>query len=257
MAISRILWCWLAVAAVPVATVVRAGQQIRGDGASPARPAPTEEQLDLGRHLVCPQGLERGLPGIYYYCVGARDLASGRSAHGLSMLEIAAAWGSKPAQYTLGIAYFNGDVVPPNRSLGLAWLGLAAERRDPYYVATLRSALEHATAAERTDAELLWKRMSRKYGDARAAVRAHRRYRYERVQILADEPYGAHWCVAGLNGRSIDARRSGADASALCETGARWVSRLDRYADSLFQDWQGHVTVGPLQQVAPPAGPGR
>lgn len=50
---------------------------------------------ELGR-LGCAPGLERFLPGVYY-CVGARDLANHRDASGVGMLELAAAWGSKPA----------------------------------------------------------------------------------------------------------------------------------------------------------------
>ena len=36
---------------------------------------------ELGK-LGCAPGLERFLPGVYYYCVGARDLANHRDASG-------------------------------------------------------------------------------------------------------------------------------------------------------------------------------
>lgn len=219
-----------------------------------------DEPVDLEslKKLGCPAGLEGILPGIYYYCVGARDLAINRNARGVSMLQIAAAWGSKPAQYTLGVGYFNGDVAVRNRPLGLAWLGLSAERKDPYYLATFQSAWSKASPAERSRAERLWESMRPKYGDAHAAKRSERHYRYFRDQLLSGETYGAHWCIAGLTARAVtppDSPMASADAQSNCNTGwtgTALAKHLDKFADSLFEGLQGHVTVGPLLQVSPP-----
>lgn len=219
-----------------------------------------DEPVDLEslKKLGCPQGLESILPGIYYYCVGARDLALDRNARGVSMLQIAAAWGSKPAQYTLGVGYFNGDVVSRDRPLGLAWLGLSAERKDPYYLATFQSAWSKASPAERSRAEQLWEAMRPKYGDAHAAKRAERHYQYLRDQIMSGETYGAHWCIAGLTARAVtppDSPMGSSNPQSNCNTGLTGTvlaKRLDKFADSLFDGLQGHVTVGPLLQVSPP-----
>jgi hypothetical protein len=234
-------------------------QQLPADGASGAGQTPDGAvDLESLKKLGCPAGLENILPGIYYYCVGARDLAENRNAQGLSMLETAAAWGSKPAQYTLGVGYFNGDVAVKNRPLGLAWLGLAAERKDPYYLATFQSAWRKATPTEQIQANALWNQMRRKYGDAVAATRSQRHYQYLRDQMISGETLGARWCIAGLTARAVtppDSPLVGPGAQSHCDNG--WpgnvlAKRLDKYADSLFDGLQGHVTVGPLLQVSPP-----
>jgi hypothetical protein len=217
---------------------------------------------ELGK-LGCAPGLERFLPGVYYYCVGARDLASHRDASGVGMLELAAAWGSKPAQFTLGVGYFNGDIVARDRARGLAWLGLASERRDPNYQAVLHSAWQQATAAERAQANALWKAMLPTYGDARAAKRAERRYRHERDQLLDGVTLGLRVCVAGLTQRDMAAlpppmRLAGRPGlsdfqlSVGCPGGAPAATvlhRLDGFAGSLFEGLEGQVTVGPLSPV--------
>ena len=232
-----------------------------GGGAAPITLA------ELGK-LGCAPGLERFLPGVYYYCVGARDLANHRDASGVDMLELAAAWGSKPAQFTLGVGYFNGDIVARDRARGLAWLGLASERRDPSYQAVLRSAWKQATPAEQARANTLWKAMLPTYGDARAAKRAERRYRHERDQLLGGVTLGRRVCIAGLTQRDMVAipppMGSGSPAlpgsqgpsdfqlSVGCPGGAPVsfvLQRLDGFAGSLFDGLEGHVTVGPLSPV--------
>ena len=216
---------------------------------------------ELGR-LDCPPGLERFLPGVYYYCVGARDLADHREARGVEMLKLAAAWGSKPAQFTLGVGYFNGDIVAQDRAQGLAWLGLAAERRDPGYQAVLRSALARSTAAEQAQANALWRSMRPRYGDAHAATRAERRYRHERNQLLAGEPYGRRACIAGLTQREVTPVPPPTDVQQVSdfqysigcpggEPASRLVHLLDGFAGSLFEGLDGHVTVGPLTPASP------
>jgi len=241
--------------------------------AAPACEAQTSVQQGVGavspsvpatsapKKIDCPVGLEQILPGVYYYCAGARKLALGHYASGLSLLEVAAAWGSKPAQFTLGVAHFNGDVAQRNRPLGLAWLGLAAERNDPSYQAVFQSAWGKATRAERTRANGLWRSMRPRYADAHAAVRARRHYLYLRGQMVTGEAFGAQWCISGLTGANM-ARARGAGAQGRDSTevgcasetsGNALVAQMDTYAASLFEGMEGRVTVGSLQQVSLPA----
>ena len=237
----------------------------------PVAPAATEGDAapvtlaELGK-LGCAPGLERFLPGVYYYCVGARDLANHRDARGVGKLKLAAAWGSKPAQFTLGVGYFNGDIVAQDRARGLAWLALASERRDPSYQAVLQSAWQKATRSEQRRATALWKALLPTYGDARAARRAERRYRHERDQLLGRQTTGRRVCIAGLTQRDMvpipqptpDTILSAFQLSTGCPGGAPAsivVHRLDGYAGSLFEGLEGHVTVGPLSPVRQPAEP--
>lgn len=215
----------------------------------------------------CPQGFEHAMPGIYYYCVGIRDIARGKTDRARSMLEIAASWGSKQAQFVLGMGYYKGDVQPLDRGRGLAWLGLAAERQTPVYVAIFNSAWEQATPQERERGNALWKGLQPEYGDKHAARRAERRYRGERARMMANSAYGAQVCMAGSSVRQIDTGKVGhisdnqfsndSTEEPNLECGQQAVEfvvhKMDHYADGLLDGWVGHVTVGPLQQAQAPS----
>jgi len=229
-----------------------------GAQAAPAQSDPEAVDLKSLQELGCPRGLEGILPGIYYYCVGARDLARNDNARGVDMLKIAAAWGSKPAQFTLGVGYFNGDIVAMDRPQGLAWLGLAAERKDPNYLAVFQSAWQKASPEEKARASALWRSMLPKYGDAHAAKRSERHYQYARMQIMRDETLGARWCAAGLTARDLAPPQPGsqdADSAGGCQmtvSSTTLARQMDKYANSLFDGLSGHVSVGPLLEVTPP-----
>jgi hypothetical protein len=213
---------------------------------------PQVSSLDMAANMPCPPGLERFVPGVYYYCVGARDLARHQDDRGREMLELAAAWGSKPAQLTLGVGYFKGDAMPLNRPLGLAWLGLAAERRDPAYVAIFKSAWDKASPDEQARAQSLWQDMRPKYGDDHAAHRAERRYRRERWELVRNEIYDVHTCIAGLTVTQVVPSEGVGGPDCVGSMSLNLVAKkIDVYADSLFEGWSGHVSVGQLQQVAP------
>jgi Sel1 repeat-containing protein len=146
------------------------------------KPLPGQEQAAEMNQQPCPQGLERMLPGNYYFCEGVRSFWDGNQNAAVYNLQQAASWGSKRAQFALGVAYFNGDQLPKNRPLGLAWLTLAAERKTPIYAATQRSAIEHATEAERQQGWQEMQVLKAKYADAvaleRAKTRLHREMRH-------------------------------------------------------------------------------
>jgi hypothetical protein len=67
--------------------------------------------------------------------------------------------GSKPAEFLLGVGYYKGDLQPRDRARGLAWLGLASERKDPTYLAIFASAWKQATPQEQANAQQLWHSM--------------------------------------------------------------------------------------------------
>ncbi len=233
---------------------------------------PMEQRLEALRQLsdtYCSQEYEHAIPGIYYYCVGIRDIARGKTDRARTMLEIAASWGSKSAEFTLGVGYYKGDVQPLDRGRGLAWLGIAAERQNPGYAAVFKSAWDHATPEERARGNVLWQELLPTYGDKRAGRRAERRYRSERIRMLANSVYGAVLCFSGRNGQIASSgqgsgrvvadsqgrtqfvrNESSADGSDIsCGPPVEVaVHKMDHFADSLLDGWEGHVTVGPLQE---------
>jgi|GEM_PF-397972 len=230
------------------------------------------QALQKASEASCPQPLEHVLPGAYYECVGNRDLARGNTDRARGMLETAASWGSKRAQFILGIGYYKGDVQPLDRGLGLAWLYLAAERGKPAYVTIFNSAWRQASLQERERGNALWKSMLLKYDDKHAARRAQRRYNYERVRLTANAVYGARICFQGSDSMQVESGVVGADVGGeLRRDGTEGSKKegynprcnslpveyaakvMDHYADRLLDGWEGHVTVGPLQQASPPS----
>lgn len=192
----------------------------------------------------CIAAIYRFLPGEFNFCLASRYSQQRRYRSSREMLKLSAAWGKKSAQYALGITYFNGEHVPIDHSLGLAWLALAAERHDSKYQATLNSAYDHAAPAERERAVILLRQMKPKYGDAFAARRAQRHFDREIHGLDWSEVYGAHLCIAGITGGVINEANP---ADSICPPIGTVVHALQTMGDRYFEGWQGHVTVGPLQ----------
>src|SRR6185312_159741 len=79
----------------------------------------------------------RFTPGLYYFHKGCDYYGRGDHEAAMHAWQVAAGWAMKDAQYDLGIAYFRGRGVAIDRPRGLAWLALAAERKDEAFVTSL------------------------------------------------------------------------------------------------------------------------
>jgi hypothetical protein len=183
----------------------------------------------------------RFLPGNPDYCHGIHKWAKGRYDDALFDLKDAAGWANKNAQYALGLIYFNGHHVTRNRPLGLAWLLLSAERPKPqHYVDVAVSAYRLATPDERKQALALLNKMRPRYGDAFAAHRA--RLHFERAirrSVWVDNFEGSRLQIAGLD------PYGGPTQFVLV--------RLHKAAKTYFKYLpEGHVDVGPVQQIQSP-----
>lgn len=192
--------------------------------------------------VECNDSLYRFLPGEVNFCLAVRERQRNNVAGTLEMLKLAAGWGNKKAQYALGLMYFNGEQVAPNRPLGLAWLGLAAERGDATYAAVLASAYGKATPLERQQAQARYAALLPTYADAIAARRAQRRFDREMHELTRQEPYPSQVCIAGLTGGYTG-------QVPVCPSASAAVALLNRFGDAYFEGWTGHVTVGAPQPV--------
>jgi hypothetical protein len=121
----------------------------------------------------------RFLPGLYYFHKGCDYYRRGDASAAIDMWQLAASWAVKDAQYDLGIAYFRGRGVAIDKPRGLAWLALAAERKDAEFERSLAAAWDDATAEDHARANEIWRGLRGKYGDATALVRAEHRYKNE------------------------------------------------------------------------------
>lgn len=194
----------------------------------------------------CIDGYERLLPGEYYACRARYHFERKHYSQMMDTLEEAAHWASKSAQYTLGLIYLNGDIpgVPANRPLAIAWLALAAERKDATYSRTYSLVCLRSTPTAIRAGAALFHEMSPEYGDKVAGTRAVRRFNRE-IRPIEDAANGGG--LMWLSG-----------FSPFPEHGVAMLVRLHGMADNFFEGLTGTVTVGPLQSKyskIPPAKP--
>lgn len=228
----------LSLAALVAAPLAMAGE----------RPQPLPDQKDIvSRSLMpCPGGLERFLPGDYYFCSAARNYWSGNEGLAREGLKDAARWASKPAQYALGVMYFNGDHAVKNRPLGLAWLAIAAERHDPSYEPTFISAYQQVTPEELAQANAYWKDLKTTYADDVAAPRAERRFDREYQQIAWAVNFGGSIFVDGV---TLPYGFGGGTEATPLQSGFSLGRMLQTQKAMYFYGYASHVFVGDAELV--------
>jgi len=211
--------------------------------------ASSEEAKAEIRHTIqgCAQGLERLLPGNYYFCAAARDLGHGHNARSRERLQDAAHWASKPAQYALGLMYFNGDEGPQNRPLGIAWLALADERHDPRFEGAFIQAYQQASPAERAAANTYWLSLKEEYSDEVAGRRARLRYTNEMRNIEAASLFGGSVFIDGItppDGPGFGQFNNGESSRVSGSHGFAINRSLAKDGEEFFRGMAGTVTVG-------------
>ncbi len=198
---------------------------------------------DLQRGGFLHEDESRFLPGAYYFTKGNEYFHRGKPEAAVRLWMISAGWAMKDAQYNLGIAHFKGEGIPQDRPLGLAWLALAAERKDPQFDESLAAAWDDASPDERERANEIWRDLRKRYADDVALPVAERRFDSELAQITGSR--------VGMPGSVTVWTRDGVVDGALLR------KRLRAEADLYFgRAPRGQVTVGPLQFAdAPTSGP--
>lgn len=197
-----------------------------------------------GKRIYCLDGWERLLPGDYYACRARYHLQREHPAQAVNMLKEAAYWASKDAQHALGLAYVNGDIagVHANRPLGIAWLALAAQRKNADYVRDYSLAVLRSSPRDISNASQKYVELDKIYGDKVAGKRAINRFVRE-VKTLDD--------IATQGGNSAYIQ-----GLTPYPEGAFALSRkIHAQAEEDFEGLQGTVTVGMLERIQAPASP--
>ncbi len=235
----NVISSWLLISMVTLMPAVHASTTVDKTSAPAASPKKTV--------YYCSDGYERLLPGEYYACRARYHFERKHYSQMMETLEEAAHWSSKEAQYTLGLLYFNGDIpgIPANRPLAIAWLGLAAERKDAIYLHMYTLACLRSTPAEIRAGAALFRKMNLEYGDKVAGKLAVRRFNREMRPIEDAANSGRLMYLSGY--------------SPFPEHGVTMLVRLHGMADRFFEGLTGTVTVGELQPKyshIPPVKPG-
>jgi len=124
----------------------------------------------------------RFLPGVYYFRKGNEALHKGDVAGAIELWKISAGWAMKDAQYNLGIVYFEGQGVPVDEPLGLAWLALAAERKNAAFNDSLTAAWSQTEPSVHDRANAVWRELRLRYDDEHALPAARQRFESELAQ---------------------------------------------------------------------------
>ncbi len=210
----------------------------------------------------CVIGLEKYLPGDYYYCLASQSYGRHEYAYAVRFFRDAASWGSKPAAFVLGVMALNGDNQPMNRPLAFAWLTLAAERHTERFQQAYANLKAHLSASELQAADKLLAGMDA-YRDAFTMPRAEKRYA-RGMADLHSRSMASNICMDGtfdfadLAGGSADGEGGANPGTASIMGGAcpqpkQLEEKINAAAANVFEDWRGHVSVGPLQQASAPS----
>lgn len=208
-----------------------------------ATSAPSDAEL---ADATCAIGEEQFVPGDYYYCLGTQSYGLHHYAQAQKFFTTAASWASKPAQYVLGIMALDGDQQPANRPLAAAWLALASERPQSDFATASATLDASLTSAERRATDQLLAHMRPTYGDTTAAVRAEKRYEQGMARLARLTGPGGHYCMAGITTLADPSMASNPEQ---CPPIQVMTKAIDQAAVKVFEGWNGHVTVGPLQQM--------
>ena len=153
-------------------------------------PAPLLAQVmffDSAQPIKLEEEIARYLPGVSFFQKGLDAYKKGQTAAAIDAWQSSAGWAMKDAQYNLGLAYFKGSGVAADRPRGLAWLALAAERKNPAMQASLAAAWDRATDAEHQQANAIWRDLKKQYGDDVALQKAKKRFETEVGQIASNQ----------------------------------------------------------------------
>ncbi|HEY6893899.1 MAG TPA: hypothetical protein VI258_07015 [Rhodanobacteraceae bacterium] len=135
--------------------------------------------FDSAQPIKFEDEIARYLPGVSFFQKGLDAFKKGQTAAAIDAWQSSAGWAMKDAQYNLGLAYFKGTGVAADRPRGLAWLALAAERKNATMQASLAAAWDSASDAEHQQANAIWRELKKQYGDDIALAKAKKRFETE------------------------------------------------------------------------------
>lgn len=201
-----------------------------------------------------------GRPGVKFFTLAAQAFKNGDYAHAVDMYKVAASWAYKPAEYNLGVMYFKGQGVLVNRSLGTAWMVLAAERGDPLCVKARDAMVTLLTKAQFEETDKLWGELKKTYGDEVALRRAKAEWAWVKTHKTGTRVGGAvgELMVGSFDtGHSRRANIAGPAGFGLMGGGSvdgslayRQFQESDNpYSPIFLKNRKGTVTVEPLTPI--------
>ena len=146
-----------------------------------------------------------GRPGEYYFGLGVQAIREGDYRHAVDMYKVAASWAYKTAEYNLGIMYFKGQGVPVDRPRGTAWMILAAEGGNTFFVKARDLMVTALTKPEFQQTDEIWNQLKPTYSDAVALQRAKARWAQTRASATGTRvgATGSEYLMVGNAGSAV------------------------------------------------------
>jgi hypothetical protein len=158
-------------------------------------------------------------PDEYFNCEARQSFKKGFDKHALGLFKRASRWGSKQAQYKVGLMLVAGFGTRRDPVEGAAWLLLANERNNRAVTEQLKLTMAELDESGRQAANARALELREEYGDYQALER-----RAQSVRRMKRRTTGSHLgrpmatvSIVGSQGRTAD----------------QALSRLDRYETSL------------------------
>jgi hypothetical protein len=234
------------------------------DGPLPPRydSAENVRRLQGNGHFTSPEDHAR--PGEVFFLRGAYAVSQKEYPFAADMYKVAASWAYKPAQYNLAVMYFNGEGVPVDRPLAMAWAALAAERGDQDYVDAREQIYAGISTDEFARANEIWRDLKKTYADDVALKRAKVRWAEVRNNVTGSHVGSIGHLLVGNGYNTGHVGNIGAEGgatpgpfsdTAFGVSGAgsvdgsvayRQLHESDNPYDPKFESRPGTATVGPL-----------
>ncbi len=146
---------------------------------------------------------EDARPGQYYFYRAVDAVKRKQYRFAVDMYRASASWAYKAAQYNLAVMYANGEGVPADRPLAMAWAALAAERNDTDYVRARELIYAQLSADEFTKANEIWRDLKKTYGDAVALERAKMRWAQVKANMTGSRVGAIGNLKVGSGGKNV------------------------------------------------------
>jgi len=169
-------------------------------------------------------------PDQWGMTAGMRAYAHRRYGDAMKYFEVGAQYADKLSQLSIGLMYKNGEGVAKDPVMAYAWMDLACERGYPQFVATRDELKETLTPAQLARAESQRTQLAKRYADEVAQPRMVFELKQAIMQMTGS--------LAGYDAAGKYPKKD-------------WDPAL--YFATRDREWKNSVTVGPVEEVDPPA----
>ena len=188
---------------------------------------------------------------------GMRYYAHHKYKSAMKYFEIGAYYADKLSQLSIGLMYMNGEGVAKDPVMAYAWLGIAAERDYPDFVATRDQLKAKLTPEQLEKGEAARQKLAERYADAVAKPRMVQQLHLGQMQLTGSRT-GFDSGVSQIStkptcGPSVivggeETPNAGCGGASLYSK-SRWEPK--QYFAQRDAEWKAQVSVGAIEQ--PPA----